>query len=524
MNTTHKTQKQTRKGLVFRPMLWIGGLTVIALVAGGLAMAWFGGSRENAYSGLTREVRRGNLTISVTESGALRNRDQVVVSNRVEGRTTILWIIEEGQQVAKGDLLVELDSSDLEDRLIDREISVQNAEANYIRAQQSLEVTKSRTQSEIAEAELALRFAKLDLEKYMGEDGEYAQELDRVQSDIDIAQEEMLRAQQEFEDSQALAANEFITPLELERDRLSFQRAEVNLRLARGRLQLLENYAHDRKQQQLESDVERARERLERTRMNAHADIVQAQADYKAREQELQRQKQQLTNLQKQIELCRIVAPAAGMVVYETSANPGRRGNREPLEAGQEVRERQELIYLPSSSGMTAEVQVHESALERIDVGMPARITVDARPGQSFAGRVRRIAPMPDAQSIWLNPDLTVYSTLIDVDADNLRTGMSARAEIIIQELEDVLYIPIQSVVRHNGSYYAYVLDSRGVPRAREVQIGLDNNVVVHIREGLEVGEKILLAPPLSDRNLEETESPRRGGGGGGGGRPGPRT
>ena len=500
-----------RTGQLFRPILIVIGI----LGTGAVIAAWIASEDSSVYAGPTTEVRRGDLTISVTESGSLRNRDLEIVSNRVEGRTTILWIIEEGRHVEQGDLLVELDSSDLEDRLIEREISVQNAEADYIRAQQELKVTESRTQSEIAQAELTLRFAELDLRKYLADDGEYIQEKNRLQSNIDLAREEKTRAEQRFKDSETLAERGFITPLELEGDRLALQRATVDLAMAEANLSMLETYNFERQREQLQSDVKQARESQERTRMRAEADMVQAEANYNARNQELQRQRQQLTRLEAQIEMCTINAPSAGMVVYETSANPGRRGNQEPLEAGQEVRERQELIYLPASEGMIAEIRVHESALDRIDVGMPARITVDARPGQSYQGTVRRIAPMPDAQSVWLNPDLTVYSTQIEVDARNLRTGMSCRAEIIVDELSDVLYVPVQSVIRNGDSHYVYVSTARG-PQPRRVEIGLDNNRVVHIRSGLAEGETVLLAPPIHERidedgidETDEEEDPR---------------
>ncbi len=499
---TNAQEKPSRSGQLFWPAL----IVIAILGVGALIATWLASDGGATYSGPTAEVRRGDLTISVTESGSLRNRDQEIVTNRVEGRTTILWIIEEGQFVEEGDLLVELDSSDLEDRLIEREISVQNAEADYIRAEQELKVTESRTQSEIAEAELALRFAILDRDKYLGDDGEYAQEKDRLQSNIRLAEEELNRAEQEFEDSRELHRRGFITPLEMERDRLAYERAQVDLRIAEGNLRLLEAYTHERQRQQLESDVVQARESLERTRMRAEADIVQARANYSARRQELQRQRQQLARLEQQIDMCTIYSPSAGMVVYETSANTGRRGSQEPLEAGQEVRERQELIYLPASQGMIAEISVHESSLDRIEVGMPARVTVDARPGRVYEGTVRRIAPMPDAQSIWLNPDLTVYNTHIEVDANDLRTGMSCRAEIVVDELEDVLYVPLQSVIRYDGRHYAYVLTPRG-PQPRRVEIGLDNNRVVHVRSGLDEGEVVLLAPPLHER-LEGEEPP----------------
>jgi len=507
---TQQKDEQTRRGGQRKTRLVRAVVAgAVLVVAGGAVLAWLNNAEDEMAHGPVTEVRRGDVKISVMESGSLRNRDRVVVTNGVEGRTTILWIVNEGEYVEKGDLLVELDASSLEDSLLASEISVQNAEAASVRATQNLEVTRSMTQSEISKAELAHRFAQLDLDKYLGEDGEYAQQLSRLEADIDIAQEETLRAEQVFKDSQELADQGFITALELEGDRLSYQRARVNLQLARGQLTLVQNYTHDRTLQQLQSDVEQAAEALSRTRMSAHADMVQAEADYLAKSQELAYEKRQLERLKEQIARCTMRAPAAGMVVYETSANPGRWGNREPLQAGQEVRERQELIYLPASEGMVADISVHESALDRIQVGMPARVTVPARPGQEFMGVVRRIAPMPDAQSIWLNPDLTVYATQIEIEADSLRTGMSCQVEIIVEVLKDVVYAPVQAVVRQGQQHFVYVVTPRRV-EARPVSIGLDNNRMVHIREGLEPGEMLLLAPPLlepQERRQQAAES-----------------
>jgi HlyD family secretion protein len=62
----------------------------------------------------------------------------------------------------------------------------------------------------------------------------------------------------------------------------------------------------------------------------------------------------------------------------------GRRFNTEPLIEGREVREREELIYLPTTSSAKADISIHESNLEKIRLGLPAVITVDALPGRKF--------------------------------------------------------------------------------------------------------------------------------------------
>ena len=187
------------------------------------------------------------------------------------------------------------------------------------------------------------------------------------------------------------------------------------------------------------------------------------------------------------------------MVIYATSAKSGGwRGNVEPLNEGQEVRERQELIYLPTTASAMAEVEVHEANLKKVTKGLPAVISVDALPGETFTGRVAHIAPLPDAQSMWMNPDLKIYNTTIYLDGSDakLRAGMSCRAEIIFERYENALYIPVQAVLRVKGEPTVYVVDGdRIVPR--KVEIGLDNSRMIRIVSGIDQGDVVLLTPPL---------------------------
>ena len=90
--------------------------------------------------------------------------------------------------------------------------------------------------------------------------------------------------------------------------------------------------------------------------------------------------------------------------------------NAEPLAEGQEVYERQELIYLPVGDEFIGEIKVHETNLKKIYPGLPVRIRIDALPGQIFQGKIAKIAPLPDAQSMWMNPDLKVYNTQVVIE------------------------------------------------------------------------------------------------------------
>ncbi len=501
------TNSNRPSGSAGRSFKIIAALVVIAAI--GLAVVWLKvvrGGQSSLADMPTFEAKRGPLLISVLESGTIKARQQEVIYNQVEGRTSIISIVPEGTRVKKGDLLVKLDDSTLKDNRIDQDIRVQNAYASYINAQENLEVVKNQAASDVNEAELRLEFAHQDLEKYV--EGQYPNDKAAAENEIRLAQEELTRAEEKLKWSQTLFNEKYLSKTELQADQLARNSAEVRLQVRNNDLDLLINYTYKRQIAQLQSDVTQAEMALERTKRKARANVVQAEADLKAREQEYNRQKDKMVKIEDQIEKATIYAPTDGMVIYATSAQGGimrMMDNRQPLQEGVEVFERQELIYLPTAASSKAEVSIHEASLQKVRVGLPAIVTIDALPGKEFLGRLASIAPLPDPQSMFLNPDLKVYKSDVFLDSDDpsLRTGMGCKVEIVVEQHDDTVYVPVQSVVRIEGQPTAYVVKPDGSTEKRKVEIGLDNDTMVRIVSGLEEGEAVLLAPPLESATAE---------------------
>ncbi|MEM8872658.1 MAG: HlyD family efflux transporter periplasmic adaptor subunit [Planctomycetota bacterium] len=493
MTATNATRR-TKSGPI------VAASVILAAVIGGAAYMTLGGESDNTADQLTFVTKRGPMVVTVSESGTIKAAEQIIIKNEIEGQTTILTLAEEGSQVEEGDLLAELDVSQLSDRLVDQEIAVQNADAAYVRATENLAVAENQAKADVSKARLDFDFAVEDRKKYV--DGEYPKLLMEAENAIVLAEEEFERAKEKVDGSQRLFDESFISETELKADQLSLNRAEVNLMLSREDLKLLNDYTYKRQVAQLDADVEQAELALERTERKARADVVQAEADVRAKSAELERQKSRLVKIKDQISKGKIYAPRGGLVVYATTGRGGGwRGNQEPLAEGQQIRERQELIYLPTATDRVAEIKVHESSLDQVRIGLPVRITIDALPGSEYWGRVSKIAPLPDATSSWLNPDLKVYNTEITItgNGDELRTGMSCRAEIIVENFDEATYVPVQSVVRVAGQPTAFVMTKDGEIEQRSVEVGLDNNTMIVITDGLNEGEKVMLAPPLDD-------------------------
>ncbi len=483
---------------------WIAISVVGLVILIFLAIRTAGAIRSDRASESSRpvfEVQRGPLSITVSVSGTIKAMDREILTSEVEGQTTILYIIPEGERVKAGDLLVELDASRLQDQLVDQEIRIQNAEANYIKAREDLEVVKNQAESDIEKAKLAYQFAKEDLQKYTA--GDFPLKAKKLESDVTLAKADMNRALEKVEGSRRLAERNFVTKMELEADEQAALKARLDLEMAQEQMKLLHEFEYKRNLAELQSAEQQARMALERTERKARADIIQAEAQLRARQLELDREKAKGDKLKEQIAKAKIYAPRDGLVVYATTGQSSHRGNVEPLAEGQTVRERQELIYLPTTDSYKAEVKVHEASLAKVATGLPVRLVVDALPGKVFEGRVEYIAPLPDAQSVWMNPDLKVYNTDIRItgSTEGLRTGMSCRGEILVKDYPDAIFVPVQSVVREGGEPTVYVMNGQKVER-RKVKLGLDNNRMACIEEGLQQGELVLLAPPLAADEL----------------------
>jgi len=150
-----------------RPRLSLGvaaGVCVVVLLA-----IVFGGGNEGSAGGTVARVERGPLLIAITESGTIRAEDNLEVKCEVEGRSTITFIVDEGTRVKKGDLLVELDSSQIEDKLSQQQMSYEDAKAAYANARAQFDITKSKNESNTEKALQDLKFARLDLAKWLGE-------------------------------------------------------------------------------------------------------------------------------------------------------------------------------------------------------------------------------------------------------------------------------------------------------------------------------------------------------------------
>ena len=468
----------------------VGGLGWWALSRSGSSAA------EEASKVRGAPVQKGPLRISVIERGNLKAADAVSIKSEIEGNSTILWIIPEGTVVKEGDLLVELDTAQQVDKRLQQEISVRNADAALVKSTKNYEIQQSQNDSDIKKAEQKLLFAQKDLEKFDAEQGERTNQLAKAQEQITLAEEQFKQAETKLNWSRELFEKGFLTKTELDADDLALKRAGIQREAAKRDLSLLERYQLERDRIELQSGLDEAHRELDRVKLQAAAKLVDFEADMRTRSAQLKLEQEKLDKLVSQISKAKIAAPRGGMVVY-AQLEQNRMGQSQPIQEGTQVRERQEIITIPNAAGMVAQVSLHESVLKQVSVGQTCIVKIDALGAREFRGRVNYVAVLPDQNSWWANPNTRLYRTEVQITDGHpdMRPGMSCAIEILVEDIADATYVPVQAIFRSGGDQLAFVTAAAGVAE-RVVKTGRFNDKWVQVLEGLKEGEQVLLSPP----------------------------
>ena len=537
--------KPTIQTKLFRTIVILAVVVAAIAVAISISSSNKSADADSLAGDNTCIASRRNLTVNVSESGEVRAREYVDFVSKVRGRVAITSIVAEGaiiteEDVKNGKILCELDTSVLTERLSQQEIFFAGADSAFTNAKEAYLIQLNQNESDIKAAQLAVKFAGMDLQKYLGAplarqvveetsdpndaQGRLAELIDgmiqdpndmrwsgaalqskrQFESDIKLASQQLEKNANQLRGTEKLFANDYVASSELERDRLSHSSSIISLDSAKTSLSLFLAYDFPKEVERLYSDYKESQRQLERALASARSLEAQAMAKLKGAEATFNLQKQRLDRLVEQIDACVIRASAVGMVIYGSGGSYRR---REPIEIGTEVYERQLIIRIPNMNEMAAKVQVHESWIDKVKLDQPVRIVVDAFPDTQFTGKVLKIAPLPDPQYRWVDTSLKVYITLVSLEGDytGLRPGMSAKVQITIEQLEDVVCIPVQAVVNRKGFKACYVVTDKGM-ELRPIKTGAFNDSYIQIIDGVEESEVISLSPPPLTGNDRQNE------------------
>ncbi len=238
---------------------------------------------------------------------------------------------------------------------------------------------------------------------------------------------------------------------------------------------------------QAEIALDKAKRSLDQAIKGYSLKVEQARSDMKTIKFNLSEQRQKVADLQAVLSKFLIYAPSDGMVIYKRDRTNAKRKVGSSISPWDNV-----VATLPDMSSMISKTYVNEIDVSKVKTGQKVELLVDAFPEKSYSGVVTSVANIGEQLP---NADAKVFEVQVKVDGSDpiLRPSMTTGNKIITKIVEDVTYVPLESVQKGLDSI-PFVYTKKG--NKQIVVTGEENENNVVIEQGLEAGAVIYLSTP----------------------------
>jgi len=181
------------------------------------------------------------------------------------------------------------------------------------------------------------------------------------------------------------------------------------------------------------------------------------------------------------------------------------RVSRRMIEPGEMAAPGVPLLHVVNNQTAYAQVSIPDVQADKVKVGVPAQVTIDGIPGQTFRGHVTEVNPASDPAS----RSRTVKISLENPSAE-VKPGMFARVSLVVDRRQGVVVLP-RHIVIEKGRAYVMVRDGN-VARERAVALGLTNQERVEVTSGLHPGEEVVVVGQELLKDGDPIEVTKQGG------------
>jgi HlyD family secretion protein len=264
---------------------------------------------------------------------------------------------------------------------------------------------------------------------------------------------------------------------------LEYQNAEKNLERIKGLFEkgFVSQSDLDNAKLTLEkakNSYTQAETNLKIVKSNYEAQLKNLQKDLEASKLSFERSKLDLQNAERNLANTVIRAPFAGIVANVKVVN------------GQIISNNTILMTLLDTDNVELSLEVDETDIGKVSLGLPVRVTLDAFPDEEFEGKVIKISPVAT-----ISNNIPIFKVRVKIPNPDLKlkVGMSADGDIILLEKKNVLLIPLKAVKKTERRSYVEVLKDDGTTELVRVTLGEDDGTNVIVESGLKEGDVIVL-------------------------------
>lgn len=455
-------------------------------------------------------VKRGDLSIGILLSGSVNTKVKHKLALEVPMSTKLVAVVDENAKVTKGEIVARFETESLQTTIDDLKISIADGEKNLQLAREELAILESANAADLKTAKDNLDDAISAYNKYRKLEGPK----NKNQQDQSVS--DAYQKLQDAETAYQTAYDAYYNPSDVAKDEAEEESRkktyESALKSRKSARITYQNAILDRKifkRYTQPNNYKTALDKVQRLELTLKKEIVRTQSSHaqkvsavKNAEINLRKKERDLEQKLYFMSRMQLVAPVDGFVTY---GDPERtRWGKIDVKIGMDVHRRQTLATIPDMSRMVIDVDIPEQYRSKVRTGASVIITPDSVQNVKIHGCLTHIAPLPILLIPWDPKSAKVYKSTVDFSCDDPRivSGISVKADIISQTLNNVLFIPVEAVFEKGGQFYVY-RDNGSDPEEVVVEIGLANDMYVEIKNGLNEGDVVYLYRPFQQDKTE---------------------
>ncbi len=304
---------------------------------------------------------------------------------------------------------------------------------------------------------------------------------------LEISQAELEKmVAQHQSDLEELKADYEVTRISQEISQIRFEQAE---------------YESEIKKKEIQLNLEKANISLEQAREQIDNRIKIQKEEIKQKNLSIDQDRKQLEEAHETLRKMCVTTSTPGIAIISNNWSSGNK-----FQVGDQCWSGFPLIQLPDLSSLKAKVNINEVDIAKIQKGQNVEIKPDAFSESMFTGSVMSVANLAVNKEQSSKIKVFPVEILMNETDENLLPGLTVSCRIIVDKLEDVLYLPIEAL--HSEADRSFVFRKSGAGYDKVfVETGAVNSDYVVIVSGLEEKDTVALADPTVNPEDESKQT-----------------
>ncbi len=496
----------------------IGAIFVVAaaVVSGGwLSYKYFFGEEKPEASPIDPNkaivtVEKGEIKESITASGVVALAEEYEVYAEGESNIVKEFLVEEGDTVTGGQLLVNYDVDDkkeeYESKIKELEINLQNEKMSLQNIALPLSDTERKElENSIAQAEKTVYDSQLQIENYEDSISKQQTIINNAQRDIDNAERAINNAKSDCEKAKKTVSDnkELLDVGAITREEYdnSVDEEKKYSDTYDDALQAYDDAVQAYNDAETElKNIEKNRESDEYTLKNAKLNLSLAQSKLQKSSDPMSDKETQIKYKQQQNQIALTENSLSDYkkklseLVYSTSSLVSGRVTEICIDEGTYTEENTVMLKIANFDQLIVEASIAEYDAPNLQLGQKVTMTSDGIEGKVYTGKIIKINPSASAESTNMGSETVVP---IEISVDNpdgvLKPGYNLDLEIITVDKSEVLVVPTAAVIKDSKTeeYYVFAVDNNKIKKT-VIETGIYGETSTEIVGGISEGQRIM--------------------------------